>query len=362
MKILFFITSLDVGGAERQVLDLAQRLESQQHEILIAYLTGTAKLLPKDSSLKTIGFHAAKSPKSLVESFFLLRDTIKSFKPDVVHSHMVHANLLARLVRLTIHIPRLICTAHSTNEGGGMRMFAYRFTNFLADATTNVSQGAVKEFEARKAVKPGTMLMVPNGIDTDRFSFSEDSRQKVRGREGVSADQKIILAVGRFTEAKNYPSLLHAFASVLKSDSALKLWIVGDGVLREALLALTEVLGISQEVTFFGVREDVADFYSAADVYVLSSSWEGFGLVVAEAMAAERVVVASDCGGVKEVLGNEGVLVRPGSSDDLAVAIRSALDIDPVSAAAMGRRARQRILDKYSLDTVVRRWVELYRT
>ncbi|WP_123362082.1 glycosyltransferase [Pseudomonas chlororaphis] len=362
MKILFFITSLDVGGAERQVLDLAQRLESQDHQVLIAYLTGAGILLPKDTSLKTVGFHTAKSLRSLVRSFFLLRKTIKSYKPDVVHSHMVHANLLARLVRLVVFIPRLICTAHSTNEGGGIRMLAYRVTNFLADVTTNVSLDAVKEFEVKKAVKPGKMLMMPNGIDTARFSFSESLRTKIRDREGVRAGEKIILAVGRFTEAKNYPSLLQAFASLCRSDPDLILWIVGDGALRESLLTLSDKLGISQRVKLFGVREDVAEFYSAADVYALSSLWEGFGLVVAEAMAAERVVVASDCGGVREVVGSEGLLVPPGNSDELAIAIRHALDMDLASAAAMGRRARQRVLDKYSLDTVVKKWVELYRS
>ncbi|BAV76521.1 glycosyltransferase, group 1 family [Pseudomonas chlororaphis subsp. aurantiaca] len=240
-------------------------------------------------------------------------------------------------------------------------MLAYRVTNFLADVTTNVSRDAVKAFEEKGAVKPGQMLMMPNGIDTDKFIFSDALRIKIRSREGVRAGERVILAVGRFAEAKNYPGLLHAFASLCKSDSDLTLWIVGDGGLRETLVALVNSLDVSQRVKFFGVRNDVAEFYSAADVYVLSSLWEGFGLVVAEAMAAERVVVASDCGGVKEVVGNEGILVCPGDSDELAAALRKGLDMDSVSAAAMGKRARQRVIDNYSLDTIVKKWVELYQ-
>ncbi|WP_095143910.1 glycosyltransferase [Pseudomonas sp. Irchel s3b6] len=362
MRILFFITSLDVGGAERQVLDLAQRLDSENHQVLVAYLTGGAALLPTNTTLKTVGFQTTKSFSSLARSFFLLRKTIKTFKPDVVHSHMVHANLLARLVRGVTYIPRLVCTAHNTNEGGRMRMLAYRATNFLADVTTNVSRDAVEAFEAKGAIKPGQMLMIPNGIDTDRFTFNESLRVAIRDREGIQLGEKVILAVGRFAEAKNYPGLLHAFATLCKNDSSLKLWIVGDGGLRETLVALANNLGVSQRIKFFGVRDDVADFYGAADIYVLSSLWEGFGLVVAEAMSAERVVVASDCGGVKEVIGDQGILVPPGDSDELAKAIRSGLNMDPASATAMGQRARQRVIDNYSLDRVVKRWIELYQS
>lgn len=361
MRILFFITSLDVGGAERQVLDLAQRFESQNHQVLIAYLTGSGALLPPVTTLKTVGFQSTKTLSSFVRGFFQLRQLIKSFEPDVVHSHMVHANLLARLVRTVTYIPRLICTAHSSNEGGGLRMLAYRITNFLADVTTNVSRDAVEAFEAKWAVKRGQMLMVPNGIDADKFSYKEQLRVIVRDREGVQSGEKVILAVGRFTEAKNYPGLLHAFAILCKNDHNLRLWIVGDGDLREVLVSLASSLGISRRVTFFGVRDDVADFYGAADVYVLSSLWEGFGLVVAEAMATERIVVASDCGGVKEVMGGEGILVRPGDADELAAGIRIGLDMDLSSTLAMGERARKRVIENYSLDKVVKSWIELYQ-
>lgn len=360
MKILFFITSLDVGGAERQVLDLAQRLESENHQVMIAYLTGSGQLLSPNTSLKTVGFQSTKSFSSFVRSFLLLRNLISSFKPDVVHSHMVHANLLARLVRLVTYIPRLVCTAHNTNEGGQMRMLAYRVTNFLADVTTNVSRDAVEAFEAKGAVRRGQMLMVPNGINTDKFIFKEQVRSTIRDIEGVKPDEKIILAVGRLAEAKNYPGLLHAFAILCRADANIRLWIVGDGGLRETLVALASKLEISHRIKFFGVREDVADFYGAADVYVLSSSWEGFGLVVAEAMATERVVVATDCGGVKEVIGDHGILVQPGDSEKLAAAIGSALDMDSLSAQAIGRLARQRVIDNYSLDKVVKNWIHLY--
>lgn len=361
MNILFFITSLDVGGAERQVLDLARRLISRNHNVLIVYLTGSGRLISTDKSVRAIGLGSTKSICGGIRSFLSLRALIRSFKPDVVHSHMVHANLLARLVRLVTHVPRLICTAHSNNEGGRLRMYAYRMTNFLADVTTNVSRGAVEAFESKGAVKHGQMLVVPNGIDTDKFSFDELSRSNIRSAEGISANEKVILAVGRLVTAKDYPCLLRAFEILCRVDKAITLWIIGDGELKSELIALCKELEIFNRVKFFGMREDVAGFYSAADVYVLSSAWEGFGLVVAEAMSTERVVVATDCGGVKEVVGEEGgLIVRPGKVEELAATIRLALDMDTSAARALGRRARQRVIDNYSLDTVVTTWANLY--
>lgn len=360
MKILFFITSLDVGGAERQVLDLAQRLVARDHHVKVVYLTGSGRLLSSNEPFEVIGLEGAKSLRSLISCLFALRAVIKSFKPDVVHSHMVHANLLARLVRVITPIPRLICTAHSNNEGGKLRMLAYRATNFLADVTTNVSSGAVQAFEAKGAVKSGEMLVVPNGIDTQKFMFKESARSLIRSAEGVEAGDKLILAVGRLVEAKDYPNLLRAFQILCRDDDTLKLWIVGDGELKEKLVNLSIQLSIHNRVRFLGVRDNVSDFYSCADVYVLSSAWEGFGLVVAEAMATERVVVVTDSGGVKEVVGDQGLVVSPGDANALATAVRRALDFGPRDAEILGVQARDRVIERYSLDNVVTTWVNLY--
>ncbi|MDP9527381.1 glycosyltransferase [Pseudomonas protegens] len=360
MKILFFITSLDVGGAERQVLDLAQYLQALGHKVKVAYLMGDGALLSDEISVETIGFHISKSITGLVKSFFLLRRLINEFQPDVLHSHMVHANLLARCVRVVAYVPKLICSAHNTNEGGKLRMLGYRLTHSLADITTNVSYDGVKAFEAQRAVKPGSMLVVSNGIDTDKFQFDEEKRFFIRSKERVLPHEKIVLAVGRLTEAKGYPELLRAFAIVSAKDQNIRLWIIGGGVLKQSLVSLAQSLKISHRVTFYGVRSDVADFYNAADLYVLSSLWEGFGLVVAEAMATERVVVATDCGGVRDVVGNHGILVAPGDVTGLAAAIRSGLDLGQSAARELGKLARLRIVDVFSLETIVMNWIDIY--
>ncbi len=98
----------------------------------------------------------------------------------------------------------------------------------------------------------------------------------------------------------------------------------------------------------------------AADVFVLSSAWEGFGLVVAEAMATEKVVVVTDSGGVKEVVGDCGLLVPPQNSEALADALETALNMPPDKAKALGEKARLRIVENFNLESVVARWLEIY--
>jgi glycosyltransferase involved in cell wall biosynthesis len=307
MKILLVITDLGMGGAQHVVVNLADALVSRGHTVKIAYLTGEALVLPSNSEIEVASI-GMKGAKDFFKAYIKLRVLINSFKPDVVHSHMIHANLLSRLVRLTVKVPKLVCTAHSNNEGSKLRMFAYRLTDKLANISTNVSEEAVEAFIKAGAVKPGRMISVVNGIDTDRFVFDAKVRDEKR-IELESANQQMILAVGRLDIPKDYPNLLNAIALLKEQRQYFKVFIAGDGPLKQELLTLTKNLKIESFVEFLGIRRDIPALMTASDIFVLPSAWEGFGLVVAEAMACERVAVATDCGGVVEVIGANGFLV-----------------------------------------------------
>ena len=359
MKILFLITGLGVGGAETQVVNLADQFAQRGATVMLVYMTGQAAVLPRHPDIKVIGLNMRNSVRGLIAAYGALRRLVKAYRPDVLHSHMVHANLLARLLRLSCTIPRLVCTAHSNNEGGKLRMLAYRLTDSLADLSTNVSDNAVLAFENKGAVPKGRMVAVTNGIDTERFRPDASRRLSLREQAGLSADTRLILAVGRLDEVKDYPMLLHAFARLEKKGRNV-LWIAGGGAQLAALQTLASDLGIAEKVRFLGIRNDTEALYNAADISVLSSQWEGFGLVVAEAMASEKVVVATDCGGVREVLGECGLLVPVSNVERMAMALEQALAMMPVQAADLGRQARQRICERYSLERTIDTWRKLY--
>ena len=181
MKNLLVITGLGMGGAEHVVVNLADALVVRGHHVKIAYLTGDALVFPNNANIEVVSIGMkGKGVKDFFKAYIKLRVLIKGFKPDVVHSHMIHANLLSRLVRLTAKVPKLVCTAHNTNEGGRLRMLAYRLTDKLANISTNVSEEAVEAFIKAGAVKSGRMVSVTNGIDTNRFVFDTKARDEKR--------------------------------------------------------------------------------------------------------------------------------------------------------------------------------------
>ncbi|WP_165589331.1 glycosyltransferase, partial [Acinetobacter lactucae] len=164
MRILYVITGLGGGGAEKVVCDLADEMCSRGHIVKIAYLKGEIVVYPKNKKIELVylGLESILNALSFSRSY---RNLLRSFTPDVVHSHMVHANIFTRILRKFYYIPKLICTAHSSNEGGNFRMLAYKFTHSLADLTTNVSSEASRNFEIRKAVPKGEIKTIYNGIN-----------------------------------------------------------------------------------------------------------------------------------------------------------------------------------------------------
>lgn len=358
MKVLLVITGLAMGGAEHVVVNLADALAARGHQVKIAYLTGEALVLPKNKSIEVVAI-GMQGKAGFLSAYFKLRKLVKNFKPDVVHSHMVHANLISRLLRLTVKIPKLICTAHSNNEGGKLRMLAYRMTDKLASISTNVSHDAVDEFIAKGAVKQGRMLAIPNGIDVNIFSYDSHARDVIRNELSIN-NKKMILAVGRLDIAKDYPNLLQAIQLLAQQRDDFKVFIVGDGPLKAELSLLVKKLKIDGFVEFLGIRRDVKALMSATDIYAMSSAWEGLPMVILEAMACERLIVATDCGGVSEAIGSNGFLVQPKNSTLLADSLGSALSLSELERSEIGAAARQRVVDRFSLDANVDSFLRLY--
>ena len=360
MKILLVITGLGVGGAERLVTNLSDKFVQAGHEVTLAYFVGPADMLPRDSRVKLVFINFSKSPHGIIKGFINLRKLVKQFKPDVINSHMFHSNIVCRLLRFVAPVKRLISSAHSTYEGGKLRMLAYRVTDQLSDITTNVSRNAVETFVAKRAVPFNRIIPVLNGIDTDEFSYRSDSRYTLRKKLLGARRGPLVLAVGRLWPEKDYPNLLSALSTLLNRGYNPLLLIAGVGPEKPALEALALALGISDHVCFLGLRTDIPALMSASDVYVLPSAWEGFGLAVAEAMATERIVVATDSGGVKEVLGNAGILVPPKNPLLLAAGLEKAFNFKDSEIELMGKEARNRVIENYSLDNTAQQYIRIY--
>ncbi|MCD1124781.1 glycosyltransferase [Jinshanibacter sp. LJY008] len=360
MKIMYFITGLGVGGAERQVCNLADGMSKLGHSVTIISLNGNVILKPNDKKINIISLNIKKNPWGIFIALLKAREVINKIIPDVVHSHMYHANIFVRMLRIITPIRKLINTSHSNNEGGKMRMFLYRVTKCIPDLSTNVSNSAVNSLLNHNAVDNDKIITVYNGISSCEFSFSESERNLKRKELGVDERTKLILSVGRFTQAKDYPNLLYAIKCVFQKIPDIKVVIIGDGELKPDIQKLAEELGLTNLIYFLGVRNDIPGWMSAADLFVLSSAWEGFGMVVAEAMLCERLIVATDSGGVKEVLGEQGFLVEPGNSEKLACAMVHALELPAEESLILMKKARMHSHENFDLNKIIERWLSIY--
>jgi len=278
-----------------------------------------------------------------------------------VHSHMVHANLLARLVRPLAPIPVLVCTAQSINEGGRLREILYRMTDPLCDLTTQVSRAGLERYVRVGAVPAHKIRLIPNGVDTVRFRPDREARGIMRDALGLH-DGFVWLAVGRFERAKDYPNMLRAFAGVVARRPEARLIIAGQGTLQGEAEQLVAELRIADRVHFLGVRKDISALMNAADAYVMSSAWEGTPMVLLEAGATGLPIVATAVGGNGEVVvdGQTGFLVPPGDSEALMRAMLRLMDLSPDERARMGRAGRAHVEANYSLERVVDQWEKLY--
>ncbi|WP_420177122.1 glycosyltransferase [Kerstersia gyiorum] len=354
MKILFVITGLGGGGAERQLVDVADKLSEKGNDVIIAHLLNNVKIRPQKENIRLVYLGLkVKNPFSLILAAYNLRKLIKKERVEVVHSHMVHANLLSRFVRLFVKIPLLVCTAHSNNEGGVVRMLLYRWSHGLCDVMTSVSQDTAIEFEKRGAVPIGGITAICNGIDVNKFVPNKEKNKKCRHK---------FLAVGRLVEAKDYPNLLLAFSDLSRQVPSVSLDIVGDGPLREMLESKIIELNMEHNVRLLGWREDIDKLMRIYDFFVISSSYEGFGLVVAEAMASGMPVISTDSGGVREIIGNFGYIVPISNFSALSEMLRKAIDLTDDQYETLALGGRQRIVENYSIDSTVNQWLKLYKS
>ncbi|WP_370549001.1 glycosyltransferase [Edwardsiella tarda] len=364
MNICFVITGLGMGGAERQVVNLADEMCKMGHNILILVLNKNIIVKPKEGEVKIEEVNLSKNPFVFVYKLLKTKKIVEQFNPDVVHSHMIHANIFARLLRIIANIPFLICSAHNTNEGGLVRQYSYRLTNFLSDLNTNVSGEAVYAFEQKKIVKKGTMLAIPNGIDTSVFKFSACSRDKIRKYLNICEDTVLFLAVGRLEEQKDYPLMIKSFSkvvkhSILENKKAL-LCIIGTGYLRDSLDNLINSLNLNENVILLGLQRNVEEWMSAADYYLMSSKWEGLPLVIAEAMASKCYVISTDCGGVREMISNNNQLVPVSDEALFAEKIISSLELSSMEKERIVYNEREIVINNYSIKKAVDLWMNIY--
>ncbi len=366
-RVLFLITTLAFGGAETQVARLAAELNAQGWTVAIACLVApiahSARLEISGVEVYSLGMRRGVPD---LRALLRFRSLVQRFKPDIVHSHMFHANLFARCARLLCHIPTLICTAHNlreTSEKGGAtwhKELLYRATDFLADSTTIICRAAYDRYLRVGAVPGRKFQVIPNGVDTDFFAPSPELRSAARA--SLHAQSRFIwLAVARLVKQKDFPTLFRALQRLDRSYSLLL--IAGTGPLESELRLKCSSLGLTERVRFCGTSENILHLYQAADAFVLSSEFEGLSVALLEAASVGLPTVATDVGGNAEIVldGVTGHLVPAHDPIRLAAAMQTLEEAPVEQRRQFSAAARQHCWANYRIEAVTRQWTDLYQ-
>jgi glycosyltransferase involved in cell wall biosynthesis len=364
IRIAFLINNLDYGGAETQLFRLALLLKARGWDVRVyTMLTPKAYATELEAAyirVQSLGMaRGVGDPRGLLRLAGLLRE----YAPQVFISFMIHSNLLARLTRVLYWMPVQIASARSITEGARWRELAYRITDPLSDMTTQVSQRAAERYIRVGATPAHKMRVIANGVDTARFAPDAAARERLRAELGLG-DAFVWAMIGSFEPAKDHDTLLRSFALVLTQRPHTLLLLAGrDEPLRSAMEALARELGVAERVRFLGVRRDVPALMNAADAVVLSSAWEGMPNVLLEASSCAVPVVATDVGGVREVVVTEqtGFIVAPRSPEKLTQAMLRLMALSNDECKVMGELGRAYIFATYSFERVIEQWEALIR-
>ncbi|HZN99002.1 MAG TPA: glycosyltransferase [Gemmatimonadales bacterium] len=361
-RVLLLSTSLGMGGADRQILYLARALLAHQYEVRLVCMTplvemgrqAVAEGLPILSLEMQPGRPDWRALRRLVT---LLQD----WRPHLLTSFMYHANVMGRVAGTWARVPVIVSSVRSERNGSAARDWSMRLTNWMDHCCTTNSQRVADSFSRRGILPAKKLRVIPNGVDVVALSAPPGERDRLRDELGVAPMEFFWLAVGRLLDQKDYPTLLRAFHSLASAPA--RLFVAGRGPLQDELQQQARQLGISERVVFLGVRHDIAALLAAADGLVLSSAWEGMPNVVMEALAAATPVVATDVGGVSELVepGKSGFLVPAHDPDALSRSMRQLMALPGEQRRAMGQAGRNRMLAHYTLEAMAERWMVLYR-
>lgn len=362
IRLAQLITELDPGGAERVVYELATGLDPKR------FLQVVVSLKPADGQiaeeLAGSGVRVLSVGMRTKLDFFALWRLERILKEEAVqmlHTHLFHADILGRLAAAKAGVRAVISTAHVV-EGRfrPWRHWVERATSHLVDAEVCVSE-AVRRYMLEHGCMPVEKLRVIwNGVDPARFAGPFD-RASIRRSLGIRGDEPLLLSVGRLRRQKGHDIALRAFAIISGRMPSARLLVAGDGPERKRLERLVRRLGLEGRACFIGQRRDVPELLAAADCVLMPSRYEGFGLAVAEAMAAGRPVVASRVDSLMELIedGVSGLLVEPEDPQALAEGALKVLGSSSL-AQSLGARGKARVVERFTLQAMLKAHEELY--
>lgn len=364
MSILHVVESLERGGLERVVVDLATEQKALGRDVAVCCLFRRGILADELEALGIAVYVIGKSKGFDLGAVMRLRKLMRKLGADIIHTHNAVANYYSALACLFNTRLRLVNTRHGMGEtnANGKKEKLYRISLMRTSAVVAVCAHAANRFFSNDLVPERLLNVVHNGIRVEKFAeVGPESRERIRSSLGISRDALVVGTVGRLNWAKDHAMLVESFAALERSRSD-RLVIVGGGELRDKLDAHVARLGLEEQVMFLGDRSDIPELLAAFDIFALTSVTEGYSIALLEAAAAGLAMVVSDVGGNSEIVHHEltGLLVEPRTVDAFASVLRL-LATDSNARLRLGHGAAQWAQRNASLGSMVRAYDFAYK-
>ena len=374
IRVTFVITGLAVGGAEMMLWKLLSKMDRDQFEPSVICLSGQAvEMLP---AFERLGIHCEvlgwRASHHAITGIRALARALRVLAPDVVQGWMYHGNiavtLATRLARMDVpvlwNIRATLMERRHEKAATALMIRLGGLLSFSPARIINNSASSASQHEKRRGYRASKRVILPNGFDTDRFRPSSDARVALRRELRLAEDALLIGLIARYHPMKDHRTFLRAAALVSQSHPHVRFVMAGGGVdeANPELASLITESGMGARAHAVGPRDDVHLLTAALDIQVSSSSsGEGFPNVIGEAMASGVPCVVTDVGDSAEVIGETGVCVPSRDPRALAAGIVKLIELGPEGRARLGLRARERAIERFSLDAVVRQYEALYR-
>lgn len=388
IKLLHIITRFDKGGSAENTFLTARNLDKDRYDVML--VTGLSPLAnspvhSRDPETAAIEANIAElhakgvrlirlaelvrdpSPLSDLSAFLSLVRIIRREKPQIVHTHTSKAGFLGRWAAWLCRIPIIVHTPHGHVFWGYFGPWQTRLFIALERWTARITTKLVTLTEREKAdhlrfrIAPEEKFaVIHSGVDLSRFRPEPARKAEIRSALQIPSEGIVIATVGRLAAVKGQDTLIRAIAECFRHGEKVFLLILGEGELRSDLETLSAELGIAESVRFLGWRSDVASVIDACDIFCLPSLNEGMGKAIVEAMAMGKPVIASDVGGIPDLVipGENGILIPPGNSNALAKAILPLRD-HPEMRVQMGEHGREVALG-YGVESMIHKIDSLY--
>ena len=364
-RVLFVISSLEVGGAERQLCVLAAGLRRAGHAVGVFTLFRGGPYAEQLAAATDVELFRVErtGPLRLLRFLWRAARLARRFRPDVVHGYMDDANALAVVLRAAVPRARIAWGVRNARmdfqpADRFSRVIAWlcRPLSWLADVIITNSGPAAAIYAARGYPRR-RIRVIPNGIDTAFFRPDADGRQRVRAEWGITPGDPLVGIVGRLHPAKGHETFLAAAVQLAARRTDVRFVCIGDGEepYRSALLQCMHASGLGDRLRHVPFRADMPAVYSAFDLATLTSVTESFPNALAEAMACGVPCVATDVGDTRLILGQHGWVVPPRDPDALARAWDEALS---ARNGVRSRACRAHVVAEFSVERLVARSAE----